>query len=266
MSSPDVVSVWPEHDADIAAQLDFGIRALLIDTHHWTALVSPEQLQQGEFPLSPELAEQVLPTLGDRVRARPGTFLCHNECALGAIPLVDALADVREFLENNPHEVMTLIIQDAISPEETAEGFTEAGLDRYLHEHEPGADWATLGELIDRDERLVVFAEEEGPPPAWYHQAYENMQETPFLFRSPEELSCAENRGPADAPLFLMNHWISRLTPDRAAAAQVNQRDVLVDRARRCERERGLLPNYLAVDFFGIGDVTGAVDVLNGVD
>ena len=266
MSSPDVVQVWPEHDGDIAAQLDYGIRALLIDTHHWTALVSPEQLQRGEFPLSPELAEQVLPTLGDRARARPGAFLCHNECALGAVALLDALGEVRAFLDRNPDEVVTLIIQDAIPPEETAAAFSEAGLDPFLHVHEPGSDWATLDELIDRGERLVVFAEDEGPPPPWYHQAYENMQETPFLFRSPEELSCAENRGPADAPLFLMNHWISRLTPDRAAAAQVNQRDVLVDRARRCGIERGLLPNYLAVDFFGIGDVTGAVDVLNGVD
>jgi hypothetical protein len=266
MSSPDIVPVWPEHDGDIAAQLDYGIRALLIDTHHWTALVSPEQLERGEMALPPDVAEQVFPTLGDLVRARPGAFLCHNECALGAIPLVDALNEVRDFLERNPDDVVTLIIQDAIPPDETADAFAEAGLDRYLHVHEPGTDWATLDEMIDAGERLVVFAEEEGPPPAWYHPAYENVQETPFLFRSPEDFSCAENRGPADAPLFLMNHWISKITPDRATAAQVNQHDVLVDRARRCERERGLKPNYLAVDFFGLGDVLGATDTLNDLD
>jgi hypothetical protein len=38
MSSPDVVRVWPEQDGDIRAQLDAGVRALLIDTHHWTPL------------------------------------------------------------------------------------------------------------------------------------------------------------------------------------------------------------------------------------
>ena len=30
-------------------------------------------------------------------------------------------------------------------------------------------------------ERLVVFAENEGPPPDWYANAFESMQETPFL-------------------------------------------------------------------------------------
>jgi hypothetical protein len=265
MSSPDVVSVWPEHDGDIAEQLDFGIRALLIDTHHWTPVVSAEQLEQGDPGLPPAVAERVLATLGDRSRARPGTYLCHNQCALGSMPLVDGLAQVQAFLDANPDEVVTLIVQDAISPEETAEAFAAAGLDPYLHVHEPGEEWATLGELVDRNERLVVFAEEAGPPPPWYLQAFENMQDTPFHAEEPDQLSCVEARGDPDAPLFLMNHWISRLTPDRATAALVNRREVLVDRARRCESERGLAPNYLAVDFFGIGDVTGAVDELNGI-
>jgi hypothetical protein len=247
MSSPDVVSVWPEHDGDIAEQLDFGIRALLIDTHHWTPVVSAEQLERGDPGLPPDVAERVLATLGDRARGRPGTFLCHNQCALGALPLVDGLGQVRDFLAANPDEVVTLIVQDAIPPEETADAFSAAGLDPYLHVHRPGEEWATLGELVDRDERLVVFAEESGPPPPWYLPAFENMQDTPFHAAAPDDLTCALARGDPDLPLFLMNHWVSRLTPDRATAAQVNRREVLVDRARRCERERGLMANYVAV-------------------
>jgi hypothetical protein len=266
MSSPDVVWLWPEHDADIGAQLDAGVRALLIDTHHWTPLVSPEQLTTAYDGLPPELANRVFASLGSRREARPGAYLCHNQCALGAIPLVDALVTVRRFLADNPDEVVTLIIQDAIPADETADAFTAAGLDRYLHTHKPGTAWATLGDLIERDERLVVFAEDDGPPPAWYLAAFENMQDTPFRFESPAELSCALNRGDPDAPLFLMNHWITRLTPDRATAARVNRHDVLVDRARECADERGLLPNFVAVDFFGIGDLVPAVATLNGVD
>jgi hypothetical protein len=34
------------------------------------------------------------------------------------------------------------------------------------------------------------------------------MQETPYTFLSPEQFSCVANRGVADAPLFLMNHWV----------------------------------------------------------
>jgi len=267
MSSPDVVRVWPEHDGDIRAQLDAGVRALLIDTHHWTPLVSDDQLAEAEPFLPTTVAEPLFAGLGPLREGRDGAFLCHNQCALGAIPLADALRVLREFLDDNPDDVVTLIVQDAISPAETAEAFGRAGLGGYLHEHESGSPWATLGELIDRGERLVVFAEDEGPPPAWYHQAFEHMQETPFHIPAPEDFTCAPNRGDPDASLFLLNHWVSRQNsaPDRATATGVNSHDVIVERARACERERGLMPNYIAVDFYGLGDLMRAVDTLNGV-
>ncbi len=166
MSSPDVVSVWPEHDGDIRSQLDHGVRALLIDTHHWTPLVSDDQLAAADPHLPAGMAERIFETLGPLREGRDGTFLCHNDCALGAIPLLDALRAIREFLDDNPDEVVTLIVQDAITPAETADAFTRAGLDPFLHEHTLGTPWASLGELIDRGERLVVFAEAEGPHPA----------------------------------------------------------------------------------------------------
>jgi hypothetical protein len=262
------VRIWPEHDGNIRAQLDAGVRALLIDTHHWSALVSAEQLSAADERLPPQLAEQLYATSGRLRQAHDGAYLCHNQCALGAVPLSESLDTIREFLDENPDEVVTLIIQDEISPAETAQAFHDAGLDGYLHEHRRGSRWATLGELIDRGERLVVFAENEGPPPGWYQQGFEQMQETPYEFAEPEDFSCAANRGDPDASLFLLNHWVSRPSsaPDRATAARVNARDVLVDRARACERERGLLPNYVAVDFYSLGDLIGAVDTLNGVE
>jgi hypothetical protein len=266
MSSPDVVFVWPEHDGDIRSQLDHGVRALLIDTHHWTSLTSAEQLTAADPRMPAELAERTFDRLASRREARDGTYLCHNQCALGAISLVEALGSVREFLEENPHEVVTLIIQDAISPEETADAFTRADLDRYLHRHELGTPWATLGELVSDDERLVVFAEDEGPPPAWYHQAFEHMQDTPYLFAEPEDFTCDPNRGDPDAALFLMNHWVQRVAPDRADAVTVNAHDAIVDRAEQCQRERGLVPNFVAVNFYSIGDLTDAVATLNGLD
>jgi hypothetical protein len=267
MSSPDVVTVWPEHDGDIRSQLDFGVRALLIDTHHWTPLVSDEQLTAAEPFLPPPVAGPLFARLGRLREGHDGTFLCHNQCALGALPFVDALGTIGDFLDDNPDEVVTLIIQDAISPAETAEAFGDAGLDDYVHDHELGAPWPTLGELIDRGERLVVFAEDEGPPPGWYHQAFEHMQDTPFDFPRPEDFSCARNRGDPVASLFLLNHWISRpnSAPDRATARQVNGHEVIVDRARACQQERGQAPNYVAVDFYSLGDLMGAVDTLNGV-
>ena len=45
----------------------------------------------------------------------------------------------------------------------------------------------------------------------------------------------------------------------------MNAREVLLARARACERERGMLPNILAVDFYRSGDLFGVVDTLNGL-
>jgi hypothetical protein len=268
MASPDVVRIWPEQDGDLRSQLDAGVRALLIDTHHWTPVVSADQLASAsELPLPPAVSADLFSRLGSRAQGREGIFLCHNQCALGGVPFGDALRSIGDFLAENPDEVVTLIIQDAVSPDETAAAFAAAHLDGFLHHHELGTAWATLGELIDRGERLVVFAEDEGPPPVWYHQAFDHMQDTPYQFASVDAFDCTPNRGDPDAPLLLVNHWVSRPNhaPDRATAARANAHDVLVDRARACQQERGRMANYLAVDFSNVGDLMGAVDTLNGV-
>ncbi|MEO6988274.1 MAG: hypothetical protein ABI239_06465 [Aquihabitans sp.] len=264
MSSPDVVRVWPEQDETIREQLDGGIRALLIDTHHWTRAVSPEQIEALSPNVPPAVVASVMADR-DLTRGRPGTFLCHNHCIWGAMPFGDALGDVKDFLDENPREVVTLVIQDAISAEETEAEFVAAGLEPYLHVQDVDADWPTLGQLIDRDERLVVFSEFKRPPPAWYHEAFEFIQDTPYLFPTKESLSCEAGRGHDDNRLFMINHWLSALTPDRSNAAAINGRQFIVDRARQCEEERGQMANFIAVDFAGIGDVQGAVDELNGL-
>ena len=265
MSSPDTVFMWPEHDDTMREQLDAGIRALLIDAHFWTDVVSAEQLMALDRRVTRAAAEWVLSTGGERLRGRPGVYLCHNHCVFGARPFVDGLRDVRAFLDENPDEVVTLIVQDEVPRPALLAAFKASGLDRYAHAGRSGR-WPTLGELIDAGTRLVVFAEHHGAPTGWLRPAFEEMQDTPFGFPRPEAMTCAPNRGPRDAPLFLLNHWVSPPAPDRRAAAVVNERAFVVERARRCGAERGRQVNVVAVDFSTIGDVIGAVDALNHVD
>lgn len=269
MSSPHVVPVWPEHDSHLRAQLDAGVRALLIDTKYWDPVDGADaltgRLDPSSLPIPAAVADTVVRLLGDAIDGRPGTFLCHNSCMFGAQPLVDGLADIREFLDDNPDEVVTLIIQDEISVADTETAFEDAGLMPDVYEHD-GGDWPTLGEMIDSGERLVVFAENEGPPPSWYANAFESMQETPFLVLERDAFTCDPARGDPDATLFQLNHWVQRVAPDPADAAVVNAYDFLLARARECQEERGLLPNFIAVNFYSIGDLFAVVDTLNGLD
>lgn len=82
MSSPDVVRVWPEQDETIREQLDGGIRALLIDTHHWTQAVSSDQIEDLSPDVPPAIVAAVMAD-PDLTHGRPGSYLCHNHCIWG---------------------------------------------------------------------------------------------------------------------------------------------------------------------------------------
>ncbi|HXY41258.1 MAG TPA: hypothetical protein VEQ10_16405, partial [Vicinamibacteria bacterium] len=83
-------------------------------------------------------------------------------------------------------------------------------------------------------------------------------------FETTSQLSCRANRGGDGKSLFLMNHWIDTTpAPRPSIAAVINQKDFLLARARQCRRERGKLPDILAVDFALTGDVVATAAELN---
>jgi hypothetical protein len=120
-----------------------------------------------------------------------------------------------------------------------------------------------------------VLAENQAGAAPWYQLAYERLtEETPYTFTSTSQLtapadlpaSCRANRGPARAPLFLVNHWISTdPIPKPSDATVVNAYAPLLRRARECQAIRHHLPNLLAVNFYKRGDVFRVVDTLNGI-
>jgi hypothetical protein len=129
--------------------------------------------------------------------------------------------------------------------------------------------------MIDSNERVVFLAEHHAGAAPWYHLAYQDVtEETPFAFSNPEHLtdpsrvaaSCKPNRGPKNAPIFLVNHWITTdPVPLPSNAAKVNAYGPLIGRLRECERIRHHIPNLVAVDFYRQGDLLRAVDTLNHV-
>jgi hypothetical protein len=220
-------------------------------------------------------AQAAVDRLQARVVGEPtgpiGTYACHSACELGAIPLVDLLVQVRQWLDAHPTDVLVVVIEDYISPQATEQAFREAGLLDRAHVFDPDGPLPTLRELVDRRTQLVVMAENEGLGPAtWYPAAYQTvLGETPYNFRSVAELktdaSCAPDRGGADRPLFLLNHFVIGFPVSIRDAQAANAEDVLGTRARRCMELRGQLPNLLAIDFVDQGALFRVVDDLNGV-
>ena len=129
---------------------------------------------------------------------------------------------------------------------------------------QPGEPLPTLRDLIDSGQTLLVFAERGDPGgPPWYHNMYDWFQETTFSFNSKKQFDCAPNRGNPDAPLFLINHWVTSSPPNPATGSDANSHAVLEKRVEQCLRERGLSPNIIAVDFAERGDLLTETQELN---
>ena len=263
MSISDYGWLWPSHDGSITTQLNFGIRALLIDIHYYDAAASLDPYFDNQSPEIRAVAQQVINQVG--LEKREGIYLCHIMCQLGSMPLSDALEEIRRFLESHPREVVVIMIEDKVTPQDIEAAFEGSGLTPYLHTHQPGQPWLTLGEMIEREERLVVMAEVGKGSASWYQNVWDYTEETPYSVKSPESFNCEPNRGGTGKPLFLLNHWIERVSPSRVDAVRVNGHDFLLERARQCAEERGQIPNFIAVNFYLAGEVVNVVNELNGI-
>lgn len=263
----------------LVAQLDYGIRGFLIDSYYGVKeggrvrTVLPER-HLSRAQLSKDVGGDAAAAIERLTRGAgfpPPTdpnkraYLCHVFCEAGSVDMTSALTAVRRWMEKHPDEVLIFFVEDSVTPADTARVFEQSGLLRYVYTHGRAEQWPTLRQMISSGRRLLVLSENErsGAVP-WYHDGFSLVQETPYHFTSAKNFSCRPNRGTPDSPLFLLNHWIDNGRPSRKASSEVNRFDVLLPRARACEKERELLPNLVAVDWYDEGDLLGVVNVLNG--
>lgn len=210
------------------------------------------QLEDGVRALTFE----VRPFLGD-------VWLCDGACEINRIRLAEGLCEVGRFLDREPGAVVTVFIESHAGAPEVAQAFSEARLLDDLYAHTPGNLWPTLGDLVTLNRRLVVFTDRDGDTYAWYHDASRWVQDTPADARAASDLDCRRSQGDAANPLFVLNHFLADASASRLQAATLNRNPLLLDRALRCRQERGRIPNFIAVDFYDVGDVIATVEALN---
>jgi len=271
--------MFPQQNGSIRRQLQAGIRGLLIDVHNG---VPVEGTVRTDLEAEAQSAMKIANAVGDsatavaiRIRNRltgepsgpRALYLCHGFCEIGNQLLAPELEEVRNFIRGNPEEVLLMVIEDYAPPETIAADFEKTGLAQYAYRGPMAQPLPTLRALVEAGTPLIVFLESGAPGVPWLHPAFDGaIMETPYTFHAPDQFSCKDNRGGSSALLFQINHWIeSTPAPKPSNAAIVNSYDFLLDRARKCMKQRKHLPNIIAVDFYRVGDLLGVVRTLNGL-
>lgn len=230
MSNADDGWLAPNQHHGIQRQLDDGIRGFMLDTHYWD-------------------------------EEHPGAYLCHSSCGFGAIPAEDGFRILADFLDANPHETIALIVEAHVSPEDTEAAVAASGLLDHAHVQAVGEPWPTMGELGGR---AVIFTESDGGAYPWYMDAYAHSWDTDYAAKEVEDFSCDVLRGDPSNPLFLLNHFLTDPIASDELAAEANPASVLRPRIEECEAETGDFVNWIAVDFYDVGDVIQVVEEQNG--
>ena len=228
----------PAQDLALSAQLQRSVRALMLELHSY----------QG------------------------GVSACRGDCAEGNVALAVALQQVVEFFAGNPREVLTLLLDTTLDAETVAAEFVAKGLDAAALVKAPEEPWPTLGSMLDAGTRLVVFANAEGTGPSWLLPRDTYLWETGSNWTSLSSMSCNPAVGDASRPMYVVHHDLVAPAdgdeagqPSAELALEANVWKKVTTRLQACAAQFERVPNFVAVDYFELGDPTGAAQVMNGV-
>ncbi|KAJ5921702.1 hypothetical protein N7454_009176 [Penicillium verhagenii] len=238
---------------NITAQLDMGIRYLQAQTHK--SLLDDSVLE-----------------------------LCHTSCLLEDAGSLEAyLATIKGWLDDNPNEVVTVLLTNGDSLDISIFGstFVSAGIDTYafVPSYEPlaYADWPTLGDLIDSGKRLVAFLDYGANKSKvdYILDEFAYYFETPYDVTDSTFSNCSIDRpagASASGRMYLVNHYLDLDIfgidiPAREAATTTNAATgdgSLGAQATECEALWDHVPNVMLADFVDKGQVIEAQNDLNG--
>jgi hypothetical protein len=284
MSSTGYGFYSAEHILTIPEQLNQGARALLIDAYYGykegglvrTNLAGGTSRADIEAQYGKSAADELnrlgaLTGTADTSGKKQDVYLCHDYCELGAIKAADTFSQVNDFLNRNLTDVVMLDVEDYVRPADLEAALKAGHLWDRIYTPDLTKPLPTLLDMVTPDgdadqaqRRVIITSENNAGKAPWLIGSYELMQETPYTFTSISQFNCQPNRGVSTNPLLLINNWLrTGGQPDPTAAATVNSQATLTARFKQCIADRGVLPNVIAVDFFGIGDIVKTVDQLN---
>jgi len=249
--SKDPLALSRDQEVDIPSQLKLGVRMLQAQAH-----------------------------------AKGGDLhFCHTSCTLfDGGKVVDYLKLVKTFLDQNPKEVLTLLFtnpENISLKDKWLPAFKDSGIAdlAFVPPNLPvkRSDWPTLGDMIDKGKRVVVFmdANADTTQVDFILPEFDMIWETPFSVTDPK-FPCKVDRitGPLSPEdhMHLINHSLNKnvlktgvIISDRTDAEKTNGLDSINANVAGCEQfAAGKAPNFLLLDWVNVGNGFKAADKLNG--
>jgi hypothetical protein len=236
--------------------------------------------------------QKAVPSLVETLLGNPeaaGGIIPFTPCVFdaGRVPLKDFLKEVNDFMVKNPHEVITIILEDYVQDYNVLETvFKQSGLFDYVHAQSRTELWPTLEDMVKSNKRLVVFVSSKKSNAAhlWLNKLYhfDNCL-TQYSYKTVEEFTQKPfdiNNvvvDPRSIPIkpynpdngfFLVHHTIAPLTAGTIPTATiVNKRDVLRTRMLNVMKAAQRRINFVSIDFYEYPnkDVFAVQDEMNGV-
>ena len=225
----------PNQNFNITSQLNAGVRALMIDVYD--------------------------------VNGTPTVY--HGFSALGSAPFLNYLTEIKSFLDNNPNEIVTIILECYTTAIQIENEINLSGLNNDLYTHDNN-NWPTLQDMINTGTRFVVFSDQDDASSlqGWYHYLWDYAVETHYTSNSLSDFNCDFNRGDSTNSLFILNHFITDSTLGigiESEAIIANSNPFFINRALQCYQEKTKFPNFITVDFYEKGNGLDVVNELNQI-
>ncbi|KAH8889383.1 hypothetical protein GQ53DRAFT_825678 [Thozetella sp. PMI_491] len=232
--------------------------------------------------------------LSAQVHNQNGTLqLCHTNCLLlDAGTLAAWLAKIKYWMDQNPNEVVTLVIvnSDNLDVAQFGAAFEASGISKYGYTPSSSSattNWPTLQSMITANTRLVTFVASITASSSYPYllNEFTYVFETAFEVTSLSGFNCTLNR-PASVSsasaaisagmLPLMNHFADTslgagiTIPDVTDVGTTNSPDTAKTGAlglhgQTCKAQWGQKPVFMLVDFYDQGPSITTADNLNGI-
>ncbi|KAF8518524.1 PLC-like phosphodiesterase, partial [Hysterangium stoloniferum] len=250
--SSDPLALARNQQVDILTQLVLGVRLLQAQSHMFNGVL----------------------------------HFCHTSMYLllfNGGTVADYLSKVKTFLDNNPTEILTLLLTnpEGVSVETVWDPiFQHSGIAAlaYVPPSLPvkQSDWPTLGELIQMGKRVIVFMDFNSNTTAapYILPEFEMIWETPFDVTN-SSFTCTIDRinGPLSQTdhMNLLNHYLDLgflndtiTIPDFIDSNTTNSVSSLIAGSNACVSLNGNRnANFLMLDWVDIGDAFNASERLN---